>query len=146
MKQFVFTLQTVLDIAFSTEKQQKIEMKKIEARLSSLFLELEEMRRSFAGAKANHAKEIVNGIQAERLKDYSQYFESINAAMIIEKEKIRAVEAEKEKLIEEQIQTKKEIKTLEKLKDSQYEAYLQELKKEEEKAIGDLVSYKASST
>ena len=35
----------------------------------------------------------------------------------------------------------KEIKTIEKLREEQYKAYLEEVSKEEEKVLGDLISF-----
>ncbi|MPN52590.1 hypothetical protein SDC9_200252 [bioreactor metagenome] len=64
--------------------------------------------------------------------------------MHAQKKKIQQMEFEKAKCLQEQIAIKKKIRTYEKLRTTQYEAYLQEVKLEAEKEIGDIVSYQTA--
>ena len=142
MKKFVFTLQSLYDMKIRTEEQQKIQMKKIQDRQLKLNEELNVLKKSFENTKEKHSKRLKEGVLSRELNQYSQYFKDLTSAITRQKGMIAQAEREKQKLLEEQIETKKEIKTLNKLRDSQYQAYLHELKIEEEKIMGDLVSYK----
>ncbi len=145
MKQFVFTLQSLYDMKLSEEEQQKIRMQQITEKLLKQTQELEDMKKAFSQTRQLYRQRINRGLQAAELNRYNQYFSDLSEAMLLQKEKINQTEKEKEDCLKEQIETKKEIKTLDKLRESQYEAYLHEVKLEEEKTIGDLVSYKATT-
>lgn len=145
MKQFVFTLQSLYDMKLSEEEQQKIRMQQIQERLLKQTRELEDMKQAFSQTRQIYRQRINRGLQAAELNRYNRYFTDLTESMQLQKEKIIQTETEKENCLKEQIETKKEIKTLDKLRESQYQAYLQEVKLEEEKTIGDLVSYKATT-
>ena len=143
MKKFVFTLQTVYDLALSTQKQQKIQLKRIEDRLARLMADMGRMKASYLDAKDNVTQEMAHGLSGERLMQYNAYFEGLINTMVIQKENILQAEAEHDRWMAERIKTRREIKTLEKVRDAQYEAYRQQERLEDEKQIDDLVSYRA---
>ena len=62
-----------------------------------------------------------------------------------QKQSIALAEKEREKIIEALVAIRKEIKSLESLREKQYEEYLAEEKREQEQAIGDVVSYQVAS-
>jgi flagellar export protein FliJ len=77
--------------------------------------------------------------------DVSYYFSDTNQAIRGQKEKIRVARVERDKARQDLVQTRKEIKTYDKLRDSQYQQYLMDQKIEEEKVMGDLVSFRAAA-
>ncbi|MEL7608598.1 MAG: flagellar FliJ family protein [Bacillota bacterium] len=145
MKKFVFTLQTLYDVTISEEKQLKLKMKKIEERLTALVNGQRELERRFSDAKTRSAKEMLQGVSSDRLVQYGRYFEYLTDAMRAQQKKIHQTENERARCLQEQIAIKKKIRTYEKLRKSQYEAYLQEAKLEAEKEIGDIVSYQTAT-
>lgn len=145
MKKFVFTLQGVNDIALATEKQLKIEMQRIENRLRRVLQEIEDTRLEFRTLKARCFEQMrQDGIESQSLVQYERYFEKLEAALQVLKQTKTQIEREKEKCLQAQIENRKELKTLEKLREKQYQEYLSELRREEEKAIGDLVAYRST--
>ncbi len=145
MKKFVFTLQGVNDIALATEKQLKIEMQRIEDRLRRVLQEIEDTRLEFRTLKARCFEQMrQDGIESQSLVQYERYFEKLEAALQVLKQTKTQIEREKEKCLQAQIENRKELKTLEKLREKQYQEYLSELRREEEKAIGDLVAYRST--
>lgn len=142
MKQFVFTLQSLYGMKVKIEEQQKIQMNRIQDKQRRLIEELNVFKKTFENTKEKFAIRLKQGVESNELTQYSQYFFDLNSAITLQKENIAQAEKEKQKLLEEQIEIKKEIKTLNKLRETQYKEYLQEVKLEEEKAIGDLISYK----
>lgn len=145
MKRFTFTLQAVENLTLSTEKQQKTRIKQIEDYLSRLRIQLEQMKEAYLDAKERCAEEMKIGLSSEVLAQYSAYFESLIQSMIQQKEKILRSETELDEWLQKLVQTKQELKTLEKLKETQYEQYLLEEKQEAEKEIGDVVSFNVAS-
>lgn len=145
MKKFVFTLQGVNDIALATEKQLKIEMQRIEDRLRRVLQEIEDTRAEFRTLKARCFEQMrQGGIESQSLVQYERYFEKLEAALQVLQQTKAQIEREKEKCLQAQIENRKELKTLEKLREKQYQEYLSELRREEEKAIGDLVAYRST--
>ncbi|HWS28704.1 MAG TPA: flagellar export protein FliJ [Clostridia bacterium] len=145
MKKFVFTLQAVYDIALSNEKQQKNLLKRIEERLRSLRLALDRMLERKEEARIQCAKDVDEGTDAIRMAQYARYFESLDDMISAQKKAITAVEGEREKVVAALVEIRKEIKSLENLKEKQMEEYRDEVKREEEQAIGDVVSYQVAS-
>lgn len=144
MKKFTFTLQTLYDVTISEEKQLKLKMKKIEERLTALLNGQRELERRFSDSKTRASKEMLSGVTSDRLNQYSRYFEYLTEAMRAQQKKIQQAESERARCLQEQITIKKKLRTYEKLRKAQYDSYLQELKLEAEKEIGDIVSYQTA--
>ena len=145
MKKFVFTLQAVNDIALATEKQLKIEMQRIDDRLRRVCKEIEDTQSEFRALKARCSAQMrQEGIDSLTLVQYEHYFEKLEATLEVLKQTKIQIEREKAKCLQAQIENRKELKTLEKLREKQYEEYLSEVRREEEKAIGDLVAYRST--
>ena len=145
MKKFAFTLQAVEDITLATERQLKLEMQKIEERLRQTLRRIEETKAERAGAANRCALQMrTNGMDAETLVHYGHYLEKLDAILDVLYEEKARIELEKEKCLQRQIENRKELKTLEKLRKKQFEEYQAEQRREEEKTIGDLVSYRST--
>ncbi|MCE5236257.1 MAG: flagellar export protein FliJ [Clostridiaceae bacterium] len=145
MRKFVFTLQALNDIALSNEKQQKNLLRRVEERLRTLREALERMLSRRDEARAQCAKDVDEGTDALRLAQYARYFESLEELIAAQRQSIALAEHEREKIVEALVAIRKEIKSFENLRERQYEEYLAEVKREEEQAIGDVVSYQVAS-
>ena len=145
MKKFVFSLQSLYDVTLSTEKHQKTQIKRLENLILSLVQQLDQMKEDYLDAKDECADEMKKGMSSEKLSQYNFYFESLINMMIVQKDNIIKAEHEKEKWIKARIETRRELKSLDKIRENQYALYLEELKKEQEKEIGDLVSFQVAS-
>ncbi len=145
MKRFAFTLKAVYDIAVSNEKQQKNLLRKIEERIRFLYGKLESMLSELSDSRARCAMDVDAGTDALRMAQYARYFESREELIAAQKQSIALAEKEREKIIEALVAIRKEIKSLESLREKQYEEYLAEEKREQEQAIGDVVSYQVAS-
>ena len=141
MKKFVFTLQAVLDISISEEKQQRMLLAQINAKLNEFENMLSAQQQIFSDCKAKEQSEIKRGISSKKLEQYSKYQDALRAN-INELKKLAAVtQREKQKCLDKLVQIKRKIKTLEKLREKQYQQYLAEMRKLEEKQTEDFVSY-----
>lgn len=145
MKKFVFTLQAVYGVTLSEEKQQKLEIKRLEDLLARLRAERDEAQNAFMESKVRCACELEKGMPKDKLNQYSLYFESMINMLELLRENILRTEAERDQWIQKRIKTRNKLKTLEKIRDAQLEEYKIELRKEEDKDIGDLVSYQVAA-
>ena len=114
MKKFVFPLQSLYDLKKIEEKQQKKEMKAIEAKLAELHFELETLNNDFADTKLSYNKEVEGIVNTDKLNQYSNYFSNLSELTSLQHIKIAAQEMKKEECIKAQIETLKEIKSLQK--------------------------------
>ena len=144
MKKFVFTLQSWYDMQLSIEKQQKLELKNIETDLLKRHKELEQMNAEFDKASGEYCSAVSNGVMAPRVKDYGLFFDSLKASMTTVQLEIGRLERERELRMQKLVHTRKEIKLLDKLREKQYTEYQGNAKKQHDKFVDDLVSYKVT--
>ncbi len=141
MKKFVFTLQSWYDMQLSIEKQQKLELKNIEAEMMRRHQELEQLNADFEKASGEYCTAVSKGVTAPCIKDYGQFFDSLKASMAAVQAEIVRLEREREQRMQKLVHTRKEIKLLDKLRESQYAEYQENVKKQHNKFVDDLVSY-----
>lgn len=146
MKQFVFTLQSLYDMKKNIEKQQKIQLRMIETQLVEQVIELESLNNDFDKLKREYCQLVLTGVQITTAMQYDKFFERLKAVMSLVQKKIKELEEKKEQCIQGLINTRREKKLLDKLREDKYEEYLGKLKKEQETFIGDFVSYKVTVT
>ena len=144
MKRFSFRLQKLLDIKKILEKDQRAALGEAQRKLKKKQDELNALldeHRALEDKWRDNLKEVLS---ADKLAMYTNYFtylrnsEMEKAAEII---KLRQRVSECQAIL---VKTLNEIKVLDKLYLSDYEEYLQEVKCEEEKDIGDLISYRTA--
>lgn len=145
MKKFVFSLQVLLKVKLSLEKQQKAILLEIQQRIRALEAEMRELQERQALMQQEYVREAKDGIRSDRLQIYGRYFDRLREDINRQVERIAQAKAERAEAQEKLLRTMKEIKALNKLRERQYQLYLAELAREEEKAIGDLVSFKVAS-
>jgi len=145
MKQFKFTLQAMWDLTISAEEQLKMQMQKNEETLVRLKYELDSLEKARMKAKQAYIQNMQKGMQADMLKSYTSYIDEYNLLINKQKAMIERVEMEKQRLVAEKIRLYKELKKLQSIRDKQYAEYLTEVKNEEEKEMGDIISYKIAT-
>lgn len=145
MKQFVFSLQSLYDIQGSNEKKYKIQMGDIEEELRKKIKDLEVLNANYEKLTKEYCKVVSRGVPASKIKEYGDFFERLKTVIGMVQDKIKSLENEKEKCLQKLIQVHKEIKLLDKLRETKYEEYMDELKKTQDKRIDDLISYRVSN-
>ncbi|MDR0951737.1 MAG: hypothetical protein LBM18_02325 [Oscillospiraceae bacterium] len=146
MKKFVFTLQALLNYKLTLERVQKADLSVAEAALRALLEEDRRLDEAFEESTRSLEKALESGYAViERLREHDAYFIYIREEKERLSVEIEKAEAERDRLREILVRTMKEIKTYNKLRREQYERYLKEVAAEEEKAISDLVSFRAGS-
>ena len=142
MKKFKFSLQSLYDYKLTVEKLQKAELKKAQEALRVLLDEEQRLQDAYAATERSLEKALREGVNVgAALTEHDAYFGFLRDAIKEVREKIVRAEENKNKCEAQLITTMKEIKTYVKLRDEQYQDYLKEVRTEEEKNIGDLVSF-----
>lgn len=144
MKKFVFSLEALYAMKENTEKLQKIQLRTIQTELDELLVEIDLLNRDYDDAKEDFIKTVNSGVEASHATNYDIYFLKIRSAIAIIEDKRRHLEQEKEKCLAELVETRKEKTMLEKLKQKEYQEYLSGVKKKQEIAVEDFLSYKTS--
>ena len=142
MKKFKFTLQALFNYKQTVEKIQKAELKKAQLALKELQDEEQRLLRAYAENEESLARalESKNDI-ATALSEHDAFFRYLRDALKEIRKRIVKAEQVVVECQERLIVTMKELKTYRKLRDEQYRKYLKEVQTEEDKEMGDLVSF-----
>ncbi len=144
MKKFSFSLQPILKVKRIHEKQKKAELAGINEHLRSLYDKKAELERQFEDLTGRFLNEMDKGIPVSQMDWHSNFAEFLRTQQKNLDVSISQAEHRKSLKQSEMVALLKEIKTIEKLRETQYKEYLEQIAKEEEKELGDLISYKKS--
>ncbi len=146
MKKFIFELQTLYEIKKREENFEKKQMRKIEEKLHELSAKLEMLYFELENTNSSLTKEIGNSIKAHNLNHYNNYLKKIFVQTANQKNKIEAENKKKTECMLKLLEIHKELKSLDNLKQKKYEEYLKEEKREQEKIIEDIMSFKVAAS
>lgn len=146
MAKFIYRMQNILDIKYKLEEQAKQQYMEVRMRLNQALEELERLNKR-KNEYFNSYRELVSKelevLEIEECKNSILIMDEYiaNQQMIISNIEMELEQAEQ--VLREAMQ---ERKIHEKLKDNQFEEFLQELNLAESKEIDELVSYKYNDT
>ncbi len=141
MKKFTFTLQALLHLKESLEKQERNSLAAATRKLTALLQEKEDMLERRETASQDYSARMAGGMLASETQRYTSYFRMMKEMLELQDRKIHEAQAEIEACRQRLVEAMREIRMYENLREKQYQQYLQEMNNEEEKAIGDFVSY-----
>jgi DNA-binding helix-hairpin-helix protein with protein kinase domain len=147
MKKFVFTLQALANYKVALEKKQKANLASIMAQLNALQKERDHILKAAADTAAllrqtlEEQREVI-----QELKRHDNYQRYLREWLADVQRQILVAQAEKKRLQALLIITMKEIKNLERLRAEEYQAYLSEVRKEENQIISDIIAYNSTIT
>lgn len=144
MKKFVFSLQALYEYKQTVEKLQKGELSRAQAVLRELYAKDQELDDAFMRTRESleEALQLRWGV-GEALSEHDRFFMRLREEKEVLREKIKRAEDVRDKCQQRLITTMKELKAYAKLREEQYGEYLKEVQIEEEKNMGDLVSFSA---
>ncbi len=144
MAKFVYKMQSLLNIKLKLEEQAKNEFAAAQAALR----EEEEKLRILYDRREGYLEEGRNlrreNMNVKDLRANTEAIERIGDFIELQKLEIQKAEAVVEKAREKLVEAQKERKTQEKLREKAFDAFLLEIKKEENKEVDELVSYRYS--
>ncbi|MDR1117662.1 MAG: hypothetical protein LBL09_05385 [Oscillospiraceae bacterium] len=128
------------------EKNRKAELSEAQAELRRLLEQENGLNLAFEknSVSLERALSQKRGV-AEALERHDAYFRYLRDEKDALKKKILLAEKKRDKCMELVIESMKEVKIYEKLKDEQYRRYLLEVSMEEAKDINDLVSFRETA-
>lgn len=144
MAGFNFKLEKVLNYKETVENEKKTKFAQIKQRLhkeESLLDDYYKQKKSIIEEKNSFNE----NIKAGELYLYNLYINTINKKIERQKSIILKTKEELNKAKDEMLNAVKEKKIFEKLKENKYEEFISEQKKEEEKIVDNLVSYKTAT-
>lgn len=146
MKKFTFPLERILNYKRSLYEEARNELARLRHERATLEQRKEETRRQIFSKEAEFHEKAANGIPMDEVQAYNCYRES--AEHLIEEldVAIAAKDLEIEKQLEIVIQLDKDVKGLEKLREKQWEEYMDEARHEENERILEMVSTKHIET
>ncbi|MFZ5975288.1 MAG: flagellar export protein FliJ [Bacillota bacterium] len=145
MKRFRFTLEALERVKKTSRMQQEALLAKSQQMLDMLCEQMEGLRDSFEAHNHQFNRLMDRGLSGMKICAYNNYSTYLRESMEQLARKIESVTRERDGYRQALIQLMKEIQTLDKLREQQYRQYLLEVKREEEKSIGDFVSYQVTS-
>ena len=146
MKKFAFTLQTVLEYKLTVEKTQKAALAAADALLRELYAEDKILDETFlrnSNARERELRE--KTADAQSLAAYDTFFRRLSEEKKALAVRIEQAEMAKLRCQEALILTMKELKAYNKLRDKQYQEYLKDVAAEEEKELGDIISFSVAT-
>jgi len=146
MKKFVFTLQTVLEYKLTIEKTQKAALAAAEALLRGLYAEDKIIDETFLrNSDAREAELLDKTADVQTLAAYDAFFRKLGDEKKELAVRIEQAEVSKLRCQEVLIVTMKELKAYNKLRDKQYQEYLKDVAAEDEKELGDIISFNTAT-
>lgn len=141
MKKFNFTLQALLHVTISLEKEQKSQLLIINKQIEILQLEQNILMDEISNSIELYLEQIKGFSSINHVKIHNDYLSVLNKKNHSILLKIDKTNIEKQQLQDMLVETMVRRKSLEKLKDKQYKVYLKELQKEQENLIDEFASY-----
>ncbi len=143
MEKFNFRLERVLEYREKVEDINKAEYGKAKKKLDDEIVAFDEI----LSHKENinfHRDNILSKATINDLKNYNLYLKNVKEKLANQKEVVEKAQMKVEKARNVLINSSIEKKTLENLKDRDFNDYLYNVKKEDEKIIDQIVSYQSS--
>jgi flagellar export protein FliJ len=144
LRKFTFTLHALLHLKESVEKQERNNLSVISRKLHALEAEREEMLTRRDSASASYGEHLAEGMPVSDTRKFTDYFRMMKELISEQDRKIQDAQVEIEACRKRLMEVLREIRMLENLRDKQYAQYLQEVQAEDEKMIGDFVSFQTN--
>jgi len=144
MPKFVFRLQPVLGIKQKVEDLKKDEFGKAVSALAAARQKKIDMENEKEGCVMGLRTSIVKGVRPEDIRQHNQYIDKLKHMIKRQEQVIIQAEAYVEEKRAELVEAMRDRKTLETLKDNNYQEYLTEEKKAEQQIVDEIVSYRGS--
>lgn len=145
MAVYKFRLQKLLDYKKSLEEEKKNELGKAFKRLEEEKNRLFALKQSLNEMNSTFREKTSQGLAVNKLKILANYIDYYKRGIKEQRTKIKMAEEYLSICREDLIKATQEKKMIEKLKETDYNKYLYNEQKKEEKLVDELVSFKESS-
>ncbi|MBO8127198.1 MAG: flagellar export protein FliJ [Firmicutes bacterium] len=140
MRKFTFTLESVLQVKYRLEERVRAELADTQSRL----VEAQQALRRLSQEKGRHQKEMVRiqqgALDIGSLLLAQDYLAQLNRRIQDQQEVIAQIEAELDRKREELVEAQRERKSLEILKDKQWQEYQKAVQREEQLFLDEVAA------
>lgn len=146
MAKFIYRMENILNIKYKMEEQAKQEYMTVRMRLNEAEEELERLKRRKDGYFDTYRQLVSEKLKVLEIEQCKEAIILMDEYIAAQKQVVKSIELELEAAIRKMNEAMQERKIHEKLKENQFEIFLQELNQEEMKEIDQLVSYQYNDT
>ena len=144
MKKFVFQLESLLKVKKTQRETLQIEYSETKTAYGNALTKKELIEKTIDNEREQYENRAKNGMTVSEIRASSDYFDELR-----KHQKSAATDAERAKQVAERKHQEllvvfREIKTLEKLREKQYENYLAEEGKRDSRSVEDMLSFNIS--
>lgn len=145
MAVYKFRLQKLLDYKIKVEEEKKNKLGSAVRRLENEKNRMSELKKEFSNMRSLFQEKTSQGMAVNELKILANYIDYYKRGIKEQKVRIKMAESYLSSCREELVAATREKKMIEKLREIDYNKYLYEEQKKEEKLVDDLVSFKESN-
>lgn len=146
MAKFIYRMENILNIKYKMEEQAKQEYMVVRMRLNEAEEELEGLKKRKNDYFDLYRKLVSEKLEVLEIEECKEAIIIIDEYINAQKQVVKSIEAELEAAILKMNLAMQERKIHEKLKENQFEVFLQELNQEEMKEVDELISYQYNDT
>lgn len=141
MAKFFYRMQNILDIKYKLEEQAKQEFMAVQHRLNEALDELAHLEQRKTSYMQQYMQLVSKELDVLEIDECKNAILLMDEYIVNQQQVVKRIERELELAIQKMNKAMQERKIHEKLKENQFEEFLQELNQEEMKEIDQLVSY-----
>lgn len=141
MAKFVYSMQNILNVKYKLEEQAKSSFSIAQMRVTQALLEQEQMEQRCAAYEREKQKLMQGRLDVLKLHACEEAIATMDYHIGQQKKKVAALEAVLDNARRKLNEAMMERKTHEKLKENEFEVFLQELNEQEKKEIDETVSF-----
>ncbi len=146
MAKFIYRMENILNIKYKMEEQAKQEYMVVRMRLNEAEEELEGLKKRKNDYFDLYRKLVSEKLEVLEIEECKEAIIIIDEYINAQKQVVKSIDAELEAAILKMNLAMQERKIHEKLKENQFEVFLQELNQEEMKEVDELISYQYNDT
>ena len=146
MAKFIYRMENILNIKYKMEEQAKQEYMTVRMRLNEAEEELASLQNRKNGYFDTYRRLVSEKLEVLDIEECKNAIILMDQYIANQNQIIKNIERELEAAINKMNEAMQERKIHEKLKENQFEIFLQELNQEEMKEIDQLVSYQYNNT
>ncbi len=139
MKKFIFTLQRLYDVKQSEEKQKRLELEELEKNLRNYEKQRDANQALFKKQYNSYEKKCREGMEAREVKQYGEFFQYLEKEIRMQETVIASCRQSIESCRTALLKLINEENVLDRMKDEQYQDYMKDVQKDQDKLIEDFM-------
>lgn len=139
MKKFVFSLQKLYDVKESEEKQKRLELEQLDKDLRTYQRQRDANQALFKKQYNSYEKKCREGMAMREVKQHGEFFQYLEKEIRAQETVIASCRQSMERCRSELLKLINEQNVLERMRGEQYEDYMKDIAKDQDKLIEDFM-------